>query len=1099
MMRLQHIEKLDSPSKPHQYFDLIAGSGTGAIQACMLGRLHMSVHEAIDSYAKLAKEVFSERKWIGQCTFRTTKLKDSLKNTIHDVTGNSDEPMMDSDSTAPCGTLVFAMSRHNMRGGIPTAFRSYVATANEGPQCTIWESLCATMAHPELFKSFDIGGPILKQSFVDAGFGCNNPLAHVLEEVKRLHPGRHVSTILSIGTGHTSTIQIPDGSVFRQFLPTAAIGAMKGITEDAEKVAEEMAKRFNSTDGIYFRLSVDQGLQSIKVDKWDQLDEVAEHTHAYMKIQTVTQTIDKAAESIHLRRNNLPAVQINGEIQVAIQRAEGPGTLSTIRRCPAPSPMFAGCEHKLRMTESCIMGVGRELKVCIVHGLGGAGKTQMVLKVIERTYDKWKEIIYIDASTRESIEAGLQEVATAKKLGDTHRSTLQWLESYREPWLLVLDNADNPSVSIRDYIPRGNHGSVIITTRLSGMATLARGQNSECNISSMDPEDALNLLLKCARLNDQKLSPKEEGSSRELVKELGYFALAIVQAGSFIGHSPHMSITRYRSLLGGEQRSALEAYRKLPAAVKADSYGHTVYTTWLMCYNGIGPLAQQLLWLIAHLHHTGITVDIFRRAAISIVAYNPRLPTTKLENLAQKKLQKFLGAFINSEGEWEELLFAQVINEIVSRSLLEYDRMNQAYRIHALVQDWVRTVVPYEHDLAAKCAEMLLSISVGGCTDDTMDAIVFRMSIGLHIDKVVWSRLERVGAEHALNFSRVYASRGQWRQAEQLQIIAQKALRQALGDEHPDTLTSMHEVGRARSHMGQYEDARAIHAQVLRIRKRVLGSDHLDTLETMNNVAIAYSHLGRSEDARALHVQVLHKRRRVLGSDHPDTLATMNNIAIAYSYLGRYEDARALHTQVRHRRERVLGRDHPDTLATMNNLANAYSYLGRHEDARALHTQVLRRRERVLGRDHPDTLRSMNNLANSYIRPGRYGDARTLYIQVLQRRERVLGSDHPDTLATMNNLANAYSNLGRYDDARALYAQVLDARKRVLGSDHRDTLSAINKLAKACSHLGRYDDPRALSAQVLNTRKRVPGSDHPDTLTTTNTLRQSHPSLRGTR
>ncbi|KAF8756479.1 Patatin-like phospholipase [Rhizoctonia solani] len=958
MMRLQHIEKLDSPPKPHQYFDLIAGSGTGAIQACMLGRLHMSVHEAIDSYAKLAKEVFSERKWIGQGTFRTTKLKESLKNTIHDVTGNSDEPMMDSDSTAPCGTLVFAMSRHNMRGGIPTAFRSYVATANEGPQCTIWESLCATMAHPELFKSFDIGGPILKQSFVDAGFGCNNPLAHVLEEY-------------DTDPRWVSIPPIPTDSCDR---------GNEGNHRGCREGGGGDGKAVQLTDGIYFRLSVDQGLQSIEVDKWDQLDEVAEHTHAYMKIQT---------------------------IQVAIQRAEGPGTLSTIRRCPAPSPMFVGCEHKLRMTESCIMGAGRELKVCIVHGLGGAGKTQMVLKVIERTYDKWKEIIYIDASTRESIEAGLQEVATAKKIGDTHRSTLQWLESYREPWLLVLDNADNPSVLIRDYIPRGNHGSVIITTRLSGMATLARGQNSECNISSMDPEDALNLLLKCARLNDQKLSPKEEESSRELVKELGYFALAIVQAGSFIGHSPHMSITRYRSLLGGEQRSALEAYRKLPAAVKADSYGHTV-------------------------------------AAISIVAYNPRLPTSQLESLAQRKLQKFLGAFVNSEGEWEELLFAQVIHEIVSRSLLEYDRMNQAYRIHTLVQDWVRTVVPYEHDLAAKCAEILLSISVGGCTDDTMDAIVFRMSIGLHIDKVVWR---------------------QWRQAEQLQIIAQKALRQALGDEHPDTLTSMHEVGRARSHMGQYEDARAIHAQVLRIRKRVLGSDHLDTLETMNNVAIAYSHLGRSEDARALDVQVLHKRRRVLGSDHPDTLATMNNIAIAYSYLGRYEDARALHTQVRHRRERVLGRDHPDTLATMNNLANAYSYLGRHEDARALHTQVLRRRERVLGRDHPDTLRSMNNLANSYIRPGRYGDARTLYIQVLQRRERVLGSDHPDTLATMNNLANAYSNLGRYNDARALYAQVLDARKRVLGSDHRDTLSTMNKLAKPCSHLGRYDDPRALSAR----------------------------------
>ncbi|CAE6478157.1 unnamed protein product [Rhizoctonia solani] len=169
MKRIQHHEKLESTPSPYQYFDLIAGTGTGAVQACMLGRLRMPVHSAIKSYAKLTKEVFSERKWFsrsGTLTFKTSKLKDSLMEIIQEVTGNPEEPIMESQSIGTqCRTLVFAMSRYNMRAGIPTAFRSYPASVNQGPICAIWEALCATMAHPDLFKSFDIGSPSLKQSW----------------------------------------------------------------------------------------------------------------------------------------------------------------------------------------------------------------------------------------------------------------------------------------------------------------------------------------------------------------------------------------------------------------------------------------------------------------------------------------------------------------------------------------------------------------------------------------------------------------------------------------------------------------------------------------------------------------------------------------------------------------------------------------------------------------------------------------------------------------------------------------------------------------------------------------------------------------------
>ncbi|CAE6527326.1 unnamed protein product, partial [Rhizoctonia solani] len=347
--RLQAIKNLDPPLSPYQCFDVIAGTGTGAVQACMLGRLRMPVHSAIVAYANLAKDVFSEKKRWGSGSFKTTRLKDSLRNIIQNATGDPDEPMMERQQAGTqCKTLMFAMSRHSIRAGIPTAFRSYHVAANAGPECTIWETLCATMAHPDLFKSFEIGSPPLSQSFVDAGLGCNNPLNHVLAEVKAIYPDRYVASITSVGTGHTRTIQIPDTSMLRRLLPIAALVATKEIATDAERVAEEMARRFNSTQGVYFRLNVDQGIQSVDIDGWEQLPEVREHTRAYMRLFEINKTIDKVVQTIHSRDLIVPASQIDGEIQAATSNSTAVTSLLPVaRHCPAPVPIFTGREFAI--------------------------------------------------------------------------------------------------------------------------------------------------------------------------------------------------------------------------------------------------------------------------------------------------------------------------------------------------------------------------------------------------------------------------------------------------------------------------------------------------------------------------------------------------------------------------------------------------------------------------------------------------------------------------------------------------------------------------------------------------------------------------------
>lgn len=62
----------------------------------MLGRLRMSLDQAIKEYGRIVEEVFSDKKAFGtngNSTYKGTKLRKTLKAMVQEVTGTEDEPM----------------------------------------------------------------------------------------------------------------------------------------------------------------------------------------------------------------------------------------------------------------------------------------------------------------------------------------------------------------------------------------------------------------------------------------------------------------------------------------------------------------------------------------------------------------------------------------------------------------------------------------------------------------------------------------------------------------------------------------------------------------------------------------------------------------------------------------------------------------------------------------------------------------------------------------------------------------------------------------------------------------------------------------------
>jgi tetratricopeptide (TPR) repeat protein len=358
---------------------------------------------------------------------------------------------------------------------------------------------------------------------------------------------------------------------------------------------------------------------------------------------------------------------------------------------------------------------------------------------------------------------------------------------------------------------------------------------------------------------------------------------------------------------------------------------------------------------------------------------------------------------------------------------------------------------------------------------------------------------------------------------------ANEICRSVMGEEHPNTLRSMHNLAEVFSRQGKYSEAEALIRQVLEVARRVLGEEHPNTLISRKTLGTVFLEQGKSSEAEVLYNQLLETFRRVMGEEHRETLGILHNLAIVRWDQGKYAEAEKLNRQVLEVQQRALGEEHPDTLSSMNNLANALSRQGKYSEAEAFYRRILKIQRRNFGEEHPETLSSMHNLANALSSQGKHSEAISLYRQVVEGRRPALGEEHPDTLKSMyslglllrrrgntraeaealffevadkspsvlgeehslttvslHNLARLYRYEGKLSKAEGYFRRLLDLRRRVDGEENKYTFGAMDTLAILSRQQGKLEEAEKMSHDVLELRRKIQGEDHRETLRSMN-------------
>ncbi|KAJ5340143.1 FabD/lysophospholipase-like protein [Penicillium brevicompactum] len=1046
MDRLNQARPEGSPAKkPCEVFDLIGGTSTGGLIAIMLGRLEMDVDQCIMAYIQLMKIIFGKpSKWALSSLFGKIEPRfdaEKLEGAINEVIiscGVNPTDLFNDQADRGCRVFVCSITQETKE---IVRLRSYPIRNKPGISATICQAARATSAATTFFEPVSIGA----RRFADGALGANNPVDEMEGEASDIwceETGELkalVKCFISIGTGHPGKKAMEDNLL--KFV-SKTLPALVTQTEHTEK--RFIAKwRQHYDNKRYFRFNVDQGLQDVGLAEYPQQGLIESATEGYLDHQAVSFRVRDCVENLKSKQS---ATNLNFTEEVRRYQK----TLALLEqwqgraRWQVPferNANFTGRKELLSDLAQKLEGQSDATRKIAIEGLGGVGKTQLVLELAHRMREQCA-VCWIPVNSLANLQTAYRKVAQTLRLPGCEENGVDILELVQTylsdetigPWLLVLDNADeielwtSPLTSeagakcLIDYMPRSRHGTIIWTTRDRKVATRVARENV-VTLHQTNESETSEMMVKYL------IDPIQSDGSLlpGLLRKLTYLPLAIVQAAAYI-NATAVSLTEYGELLSKQDDEVIE--------LLGEDFGddgryagveNAVAKTWLISFEQIrrrSSLAFEYLGFMACVDPKDIPRSL--------------LPSSERSSLKQQ---------------------TDAIGILNAFSFITKHEGELAFDIHRLVHLVTRGWLKRNGELQGCHEQAVVQLSVLLSDIDQTNRMDWRPYIA-HAQYAVGEdeNCSKEEVHLAERCGKCLEYDGRYREAETMFQIVLEYREKVLGPEHQDTLTSVSNLGSVLSHLAKYEEAEAMHRRALQEQEKVLGPENPDMLISVSNLGLVLFRQGKYEEAEAMNRRALEGCKKVLGPEYPDTL-----IGLVFSYLGKNEDTESMNRRALQEREKVLGPEHLHTLTSVSNLGLALDSEGKYEDAEAMHRRALEGYEKVLGPEHPDTLISVSNLGLVLSRQGKYEEAEAVHRRALEGYEKVLGPEHLDTLISATYLDLVLFLQGKYEEAETMHRRALEGYEKVLVPEHPDTLTSVSNLGLALDSEGKYEDDKVMN------------------------------------
>jgi tetratricopeptide (TPR) repeat protein len=431
--------------------------------------------------------------------------------------------------------------------------------------------------------------------------------------------------------------------------------------------------------------------------------------------------------------------------------------------------------------------------------------------------------------------------------------------------------------------------------------------------------------------------------------------------------------------------------------------------------------------------------------------------------------------------EDQNALAVDALNQLLALGLVEEVDL-EAIRIHRLIALYLAHTAPDQMTGAQMAVEAMVAEAAGQVNQSGLPARLLPWQLHLrHITDNAIAHASGLAALLCNELGYHLNSTGDLWGANDYFEQALAIRRSLLGEEHPDTASSLNNRGSVLRAMGDLKEAKEYFEQALAIRRKLLGDEHPDTGISLSNLGGVLRAMGDLEGAKEYIEQALVINRKLRGEEHPDTASSLNNRGSVLRAMGDLEGAKEYIERALVINRKLLGDEHPDTATSLNNLGFVLQDLGDLKGAKEYIEQALALRRKLLGDEHPGTASSMNNLGGVLQAMGDLRGAKDSIEQALAIRRKVLGNEHPDTARSMNSLGSVLQDLGDLNGAKDYIEQALMINRKLLDDEHPDTAQSLSNLGIVLQAQGDMQGAKGYIEQALAIMVKRLGPNHPTT------------------
>ncbi|KAK3352442.1 hypothetical protein B0T25DRAFT_500548 [Lasiosphaeria hispida] len=719
-------------------------------------------------------------------------------------------------------------------------------------------------------------------------------------------------------------------------------------------------------------------------------------------------------------------------------------------------------------------------KSFVVSGMSGSGKTELCSKFANDKKRAYTAVFTIRAASSETIKESYCNIGLLAGLQPTESAGRHFLAQQEEPWLLIIDNADDQSLQLRRLFPPGGVAHILITTTVRDFRQ--ESTSGFLELKGLRESEALQLLLTKANIPRPWDEPTAEEGGR-IAKALGYLALALIQAGTCVyrgvcelaGYLKILSEARGQDL--DQEASGLQSADEVSPR---NDIMKVVYSTFdvslshlLKSTNTQSQDVSDLLNILGFCHFELIPVELFSRALTHRNRnLNPPASGSWVSSAwygLYRRLEPptLLPRFLRSrEKKVAEHRIKVALANLQSHSFIRYD--GKFISLHPLIHSWSRDrlTVSQKHlwsSIALNIFMESILLPPGGDTRTDGD---FHRDVLPHLEAclaVTGNPLPQYTSDMS-----------------KMRLLLMGMLRPPLLIIVRRQVTMHAKCGYIFLERGHFEKA-AMHFQVVRsMLLKLRGEADENTMHVTLALANVYWGLGPMEQAIDLQRSVMETRARIYGFKDERTLEAMDNLGRSYWMHGQYVEALELQQVTVNQMKEILGETHPGTLEALDNLGVSLCSWHRFQESLEIHQFVLAARLKSLGATHLDTLSTKSNFAMALLELGHLGEAKTAMAEVYTQRKRQLGKEHPWTLWCLCYLAKIDMQLGLFDEAEKVLIWGVEAATRGLGEKHLGVLMGRGQLAQIHAMTGRLDEAQRNTEEVISLLEETRGIAHAD-------------------